>query len=333
MNFIKKLLVVLVVLLSVFWTTQTNAAIDTYTWSTNTGNTTINKNLNWLNWWKNNITNNKLNNFWKWDKRFFWVNAIGWNWIFYTLVNIAQSLKNLFFFLATVFYLIIAIKLIATDKTEEEISKFKKWIIWITLWLMVMQLAYSYVMTLYANSIWEKLAFDLITNIINPFIWLMEAFASFVFLAIAIFAFYRMVTANWKEEEITRSKMSILYAIMWFILIKLARVIVEWVYWKLECKQSSIAWFDEVTISCISDNNASWLVWNILQIINWMNSFIWVITILLIIYAWFNILFSAWDEEKIKKAKSTLIYIVIWLGLLVMNYLLLTFFILPETTI
>ena len=323
MNIIKKLSIIILIIFSFgFSINQTNAA-----------STTVNKNLNNLNWGKNNVTNNKLDNFWKWDDRFFWINTTWWKGLFYTLVNIAQSLKNLFFFLATVFYLIIAIKLIAAEKTEEEVSKFKKWIIWITLWLMIMQIAYSYVITLYANSIWEQLAFDLITNIINPFIWLMEVLASFFFIAIAIFAFYRMVTANWKEEEITRAKMSILYAIMWFILLKLSKVIVEWVYWKLECHSSTIAWFDVATISCIWWKNTNGLTWNILQIINWMNSFIWIVTVLLIIWTWFNILFSAWDEEKIKKAKSTIIYIGIGLLLLVINYLLLTFFILPETTI
>jgi len=323
MNIFKKLSIIILIVFSIGFTiNQVNAEAIT-----------INKNLNELNWSSNDITNNRLDNFWEWDTRFFWINTTWWKGVFYTLVSIAQSLKNLFFFLATIFYLIIAIKLIAAENTEEEVGKFKKWIIWITLWLMIMQLAYSYVMTLYANSIWEKLAFDLITNIINPFIWLMEVFASFIFLAIAIFAFYRMVTANWKEEEITRSKMSILYAIMWFVLLKLSKIIVEWVYWKLECKQTTIAWFDAATISCIWWKNTAGLTWNILQIINWMNSFIWIITVLLIIWAWFNILFSAWDEEKIKKAKSTIIYIVIWLLLLVVNYLLLTFFILPETTI
>ena len=281
-----------------------------------------------LEWWSDR--NSDLNVFWKTENNFFWINNAWWNAIFYSLVEIARSLKNLFFFLATIFYLIIAIKLLIAENTEEESTKFKKWIIWITIWLMIMQIAYSFTVTLYANSIWEQLAFDLITNIINPFIWLMEFMASIFFLAIAIFAFYRLVTANWKEEEITRAKMSILYAIIWFILIKLAKVIVEWVYWKLECKNSSIAWFSETITKCISDNNADSLVSYILTIINWANWFIWIITIILIIYAWFNVLFSNWDEEKIKKAKNIIIYIFIGIWLLIINYLILTFFILPK---
>jgi len=249
MNLIKKLLIIVLLFTSFGFINNQVNAVNNFTEEFNTTLSEAAVETNTDNWLE--LYNDKNVTTFKWEKRdgdenellndfrssekskkeFFGINITGWKWIFYTLVSIAQSLKNLFFFLATIFYLIIAIKLIASENTEEEVWKFKKWIIWITLWLMIMQIAYSYVMTLYANTIWEKLAFDLITNIINPFIWLMEVLASILFLAIAIFAFYRLVTANWKEEEISRAKMSILYAVMWFVLIKLAKVIVEWVYW------------------------------------------------------------------------------------------------------
>ncbi len=278
---------------------------------------------------RNDILKNfqdKNEHFWLWSRQ--WA-----QWIYYTLVSIAQSLKNLFFWFATLFYIIVVIKLLVAGNTEEEAWKFKKWIIWITAGLMIMQIAYAFVLTLYAKSIWESLAFNLIDNIINPFIGLMEVLASIFFIAMAIFAFYKMISANWKEDEITKAKMSILYAIAWFILIKIAKLIVEWVYWKLECSKESIAWFSIITTNCISSPQAWALSWTIMQIINWANWFIWLITLLLIIYAWFNILFSAGDEEKIKKAKHTILYIIIWLLLLVTNYLILTFFLLPESII
>lgn len=321
MNFIKKIL--LLVMLStifafVWWSIEVNAE----------NNVDINTtNINWEN------RNDKLNEFKKSDNEFFDIWITWWQWIYYTLVSIAQSLKNLFFWLATIFYLIIVLKLLFWDNSDEDATKFKKGIIWITVWLMVMQMAYAFTLTLYAKNIWESLAFWLIDNIINPLIGLMEVLASIFFIAAAIFAFYKMVSANWKEEEISKAKMSILYAIIWFILIKIAKVIVEWVYWRLECSSSTIWGFAIETTNCISEANASGMTWTILQIINWANSFIWIITLLLIIYAWFNILFSAWDEEKIKKAKNTILYIAIWLLLLVINYLLLTFFLRPETII
>ncbi len=278
--------------------------------------------------------NKELNKFWKSEDGFFGLwSRQWWQWIFYTLVEIAQSLKNMFFILATLFYLIVSIKLLVAENTEEQVNKFKKAIIWVTIGLIIMQIAYSFTVTLYAKEVWSSLAFSFINNIVNPLIWLMEVLASMFFIAIAIFAFYRMVTANGKEEEVTRAKMSIVYAIIWFILIKVAKIIVEWVYGKLECEETSIAGFNITTTSCIWDAQLNTLSFTFMQIINWVNSFVWIITVLLIIYAWFNILFSAGDDEKVKKGKNTIIYIAIWLLLLSINYLLLTFFIVPETTI
>jgi hypothetical protein len=59
-----------------------------------------------------------------------------------------------------------------------------------------------------------------------------------------------------------------------------------------------------------------------------MNSFVWIIVILMIIYAWFTVLTWAWDEEKLKRAKTSILYIAIWILILIINYLILTFFIL-----
>ena len=323
-NSIKRILMFIILSLSlgfIWLNNQVNAAIIDINISTSaTTNTSDSRN------------NDDLDTIWD-SIGFFWVTNEWGQWIFYTLILIAQSLKNLFFMLATVFYLIIAIKLLVADNTEEESSKFKKGIIWITIWLMIMQIAYSFVYTLYAKQIWQALAVDLITNIIDPLIWLMEVLASIFFIAIAIFAFYRMVTANWKEEEITRAKMSIVYAIMWFVLIKMAKVIVEWVYWKINCTTTTLWWFSTWTTNCIWDAQITVLSSRIIDIINWANWFIWLITLLLIIYAWFSILFSAGDEEKVKKAKNTIIYIAIWLLLLATNYFILTFFLVPETII
>jgi len=290
-------------------------------------------NESWIQVDKGTDRNNRLTNFWKWKSWFaqVWVNWA--RWFYYTLIEIAHSLKNLMYIIATIFYIIIAIKLIVVENTEEQVWKFKKWIIWITAWLVVMQMAYVYSITLFSQQIWEALAVDLINNIINPLIWLLEVLASIFFIAIAIFAYYRMVTAHWNEEEVKRAKMSIVYAIMWFILMKLAKVIVEWVYWKLECRSETVAGYDIVTTNCIWETQTTQLTSTFMQIINWMNWFIWIITIILIIYAGFMVLISWWDEEKLKKAKNILIYIIIGIFILSINYLILTFFILPEVTI
>lgn len=60
------------------------------------------------------------------DSRFTNVARGGEQGIFNTLVQFARDLKNLFFLIATVFFLIIVIRLILSENTEEELGKFKK---------------------------------------------------------------------------------------------------------------------------------------------------------------------------------------------------------------
>lgn len=95
-----------------------------------------------------NVRNlDKLKNFN--DDNFINAGRTGEQGLVNSLVEIARDLKNLFYAIATVFFLVICLKLIFSSNTEEELGKFKKGIIWITVGLIVMQLAYAFVYTLY----------------------------------------------------------------------------------------------------------------------------------------------------------------------------------------
>lgn len=274
--------------------------------------------------------NDKLSNFWN-DDNFFNIETWWVKWAQNTLLKVAKDLKDLFFWLATLYLMIIVIKVLFANNTEEEVEKFKKWIIWTTIWILVMQSAYAFVRTIYAkDQLWAWLAFNFIDNIVNPIIGLLEVFASIFFLAIAIMSFYKLITANWDEEKVKSWKMSIFYAVVWFILIKLAKVIVEGVYGKINCSNSGIV---QVVPNCIDKADVTWFAGIMLDVLNWINSFIWIVVVIMIIYTWAQVLLSAWDEEKLKKAKTSILYIAIWLAILAMNYLIITFFILPESPI
>lgn len=54
------------------------------------------------------------------------------------------------------------------------------------------------------------------------------------------------------------------------------------------------------------------------EVIIFLIGFISLIAVIYIIYAWFNIMIGSWDEEKIKKSKSTIFYVII--GLLVIYF-------------
>jgi len=247
-------------------------------------------------------------------------NISGQKAIFNSIIRISRDLKNLFFLIAWVYFLVIVIKLLFSEKTEESSTNFKKWIIWISVWIIVTQISYYMVNVLFDKNINVALAKNFVDIVLQPLITILQTSASFIFIWMMIFAFFKLVTANWNEDQIKSWKMTVLYSFIWFILIKAANTLVDSIYSKISC--TSIWW-----INCTSNIEVSWGAQIVVNIINWMNSFVWLFVIIMVIYAWLIILTSIWDEEKLKKAKSIILYIAIWLLILVANYLILTFFI------
>ncbi len=324
----KILIKIFLIFTIVFWLSyQINYS---FAWNTQLNESQLNI---WIwnieNW--NNHRNDILNKLKENGDKFFGTTKWWVAWTHALLLNIAKSLKNIFFILAWLYLLIIVIKVLTwVENAEENYKKFKSWILWISIWLFIIQSAYIYVNTIYNQYIWQSLANNIWYAIIDPLIWMLEVFASVVFLFMAILAFYKLITANWNEESIKKWKMTIVYAIIWFILIKLAKLTVDWVYAKINCDYSWVI-HDSRNLNCIHPADVKWFAWKLLQVINWTNGFIWIIVILMIIYAWFQIMTASWDEDKMKKAKKSILYIFIWLFILTISYLIITFFIIPQT--
>lgn len=277
-------------------------------------------------WVSSNASKNtKLENF---DDTSFIRVSQGWEkWLFNTLIALARDLKNIFYAIATVYFLIICLKLIFSGNTEEELGNFKKWIIWITVGLIVMQIAFVYTQILFDQWVSASLWATLIQNLVIPMITLIQTLASIFFIAVAIFAFYQLVTANGNEEAVKSGKMTIVYSLIGFIIVKLAQTIVEAFYGKINCWSGAmISW----GAKCINVSDVSEGIQIIIRIINWLNGFVAIIVLIMIIYAGAQILLSGWDEEKIKKWKQAIIYIAIGLFVLAINFLIITFFLRPE---
>lgn len=246
------------------------------------------------------------------------------------ILSLAENLINVFLIIAIIYFFIIVIKLLVSWNAEEESSNFKKWFIWISLGIMVMQMAKVFVRSITTteeietstSSILPNLANILLNDIISPLTRLLETWASFLFVLIWIYAFFTIITSSWDEEKAKNWRMTIFYAICWFIIIKVSAVLVKAVYW--ECK-----WVNLTTIltrSCAHTANISETTNIITTIINWINSFVWIWIVIMVIYTWLQIIFSKWDEEKLNNGKKTLLYIVIGVWILIANYLILTFF-------
>lgn len=273
--------------------------------------------------------NTKLQNF-NDDDRFIGVSR-GWErWLYNTLIRFARDMKNIFYAIATIYFLIICLRLIFSSNTEEELGKFKKWIIWITVGLIVMQIAFVFTTILFDQWVSASLWAILLENLVMPMIALIQTLAAIFFVAMAIYAFYRLVTANGNEEAIKSGKMTILYALIWFLIVRIAKTIVEAFYGKINCSWWPLVWN---TGWCVNVSDVSDGIQLIVRIINWLNWFVAIVVLLMIIYAGVQILLSGGDEEKIKKWKQAIIYVAIWLFLLAINFLIITFFLRPENII
>ncbi|ATU05509.1 hypothetical protein BKN14_03600 [Candidatus Gracilibacteria bacterium HOT-871] len=249
------------------------------------------------------------------------------------LLNIAISIINILFIISIVYFFIIAIKLIANPDSDQESGNFKKGILWTSLGLMVIQMARVFVNSLYINKKVQEgtigsgdglanMANNLLNNIIKPLTDLLETGASFLFIMIAIFAFYKLVTSNGDDGAAKSGKMMVAYAIIGFIIIKVSATLVKAVYG--ECTTGALGII--INSTCNHTANISGVGAIITNIINWLNSFIGVGVIIMVIYAGLQIIFSKGDEDKISSGKKSITYILIGIGILVMNYLILTFF-------
>lgn len=276
--------------------------------------------------------NDKLKNFNENDQ-FIEVVKGGGDGLFNTLIRFARDLKNLFYAISAIFFLIISLKLIFATNTEEELGKFKKGIIWITIWLIVMQVSYAMVLVIFDAWVSAGVAFNLTEYVIMPLIVLLETLVSIFFIAIAALAFYSLVTANGNEEAIKNAKNSIIFALIGFMIVRFSQAIVEAFYGRIDCQDHSL-WFITIEArNCVNKSDISEGVNIIVTVINWLNGFIAIVVLLMLLYAGSQILLSAGDEEKVKKWKQNILYVAIWLGLLSLNYLILTFFLRPESII
>lgn len=73
-------------------------------------------------------------------------------------------------------------------------------------------------------------------------------------------------------------------------------------------------WVDQIKNANIQGIYTDWTASEYVQrIIVYLLTFLRLAAVILIIYSWFNMLTSNWDEDKFGKSKTMLIYSVIWL--------------------
>lgn len=278
------------------------------------------------NTWKS-TNNDQFEQMWA-NGEFFYVWTWWEKWLKGLLLNIARDLRVMAFSFFLILIVIMVIKLLFAENTEEQQKKLKLWILWSSIWIMIMQVAFSIYKIMFDRDIWANLARTFGEKIIEPFTELLMLLASFIFIAMAVYAFYKIVTAWGNDEWIKKWKTIIFQAIIWFIVIKFSSIIVKNTF-NPDCGWGWIIsyWWTNV---CENVKNNSTII---ITLINWINTFLSIIIVIMIVYAWFLVMTWWWEEEKNKKAKKIILYSAIWLLVLFASYMILTFFIIPQSKI
>lgn len=261
---------------------------------------------------------------WWFGSNFFWWTQSWEKWIEWLLFTAARNLKDVLIAVAVIYLFILVLRIIYGQGSEEDLKKMRLGILWTTFGIVLMQVAYVAVTTLYNKDIWAATAQDLTTALLMPFIRLLEVVTSFLFISMAFMAFYRIVTSWWWEDWFKKWLKTVMNAVIGFMLVKISAALVYSVYGKNECNQTLLG-TQQCSDSYLGNPNISDTVKIIASTIKYLIWFLWITTVILIIFAWFTIITSSWDEAKVKKWKSTIKYIIIWMLLIVCSVILFNF--------
>lgn len=260
---------------------------------------------------------------------FFDTDNVGGEGITSFFVTVAYNIKNLFISIAVIFLMVGVMKLLFSPGSEESVKKWRSNIIWVSVGVILMQMAYSFWNVLILKSdeteLGSRFGWDFFLQIFQPIIGIMLMLASFGFIAMMIYAFYIIVTGGGDEEKLKKWKNTVIYAVIGFLLIRLPEAFVRAIYGSPACKKK---WLFEIGSCEIKNNDLTGVVEIIGKIFVYFNGFLTLICVLLVIYAWWLVFISGGDEEKLKKAKNIVLYIIIGLVLLVASHAIFQFFIL-----
>lgn len=250
-----------------------------------------------------------------------------------TFIGVAWAIKDFFVATAFIFLAVGVIRLLFSSGEEEDVKKWRKGIIWVTVGLIVMQIGFNlWKALLYPQNtpdgtlISGDIAWSVWINIFSPLVWLLLLFASFGFLSMAVYAFYLLVSSGGDEEKTKKGKHTIVYAIIGFILIRLPKSLIGLIYGTPQsCSTQSFGF--ECTIW---QKNLSGALAIFGKIFTYVTGFLGIVAVLLIIYAGWLVMISGGDDEKIKKARNIVLYIALGILLLVGSHAIFKFFFLPD---
>jgi hypothetical protein len=249
------------------------------------------------------------------------------------LIQVFKALAIVVFIIAVLVAFISVIRLLTSANSEEDFSKWTQTLAWSIAGIFLISIAYMVIRqletrVLSSQTISGETAYNAVIGIVYPLLNFMRYLAATLFFLTAIFAFYRIVWAGGNEEKFDEGRRIFITSVIGFIIMMIAEPLVRMAYGGGNCGGNKIFGVSTDCTNRVFD--ASDVLWTVAKVIVFLNGFIAIVVIIMIIYAGFLVLTGAWDEEKNDKAKKTISYAVIWVIILILSYVLYRFMILQS---
>lgn len=237
-------------------------------------------------------SNSDVSNFTQHFKTFFYTPVSHSDGLMGTLIGIAFQIKNFVIVIGVVFLIVGVIKLLLSSNSEEDVKRWRLSIVWVSIGVFFLQITFSIWGTLFqrdtsTSAVDAALSWEFWNNIFSPIVGLFQLLAGFAFIAMMIYAFYLIVTGGGNEEKSKRGKNVVIFAVIGFLLLKLPYTIVSSIYGNIPAcsSDSSNLWAMASPCTGMSATDLTGTVEIIAKVFTFVNSFLVLLAIILIIYA------------------------------------------------
>lgn len=249
------------------------------------------------------------------------------------LMQVFKNLAIVVFIIAIIVAFISVIRLLTSDNGEEDFSKWLNTLIWSVVGLFLISISYTIIRqfetrVFVGNGFSPQTIYNATINIIYPLLNFMRYIAATVFFATSVYAFFRIITAGGDEEGFEQGKKIFIGSVLGFVLMLLAEPAVRLAYGGGNCGGDKVFGISTSCTNRVFDTGGAFGL--IAKIIVFLNGFLALVVLIMIMYAGFLILTGGGDEEKSETAKKTITYAIIGIIILIFSYVIYRFMILQS---
>lgn len=140
-------------------------------------------------------------------------------------------------------------------------------------------------------TVWETVWFSFLN-------WF-RIFFSGILVIFIIYAWIQMIMSMWTDDDsLSKAKRSLWYAIIWMIFINFPAEIYGYINGKSSNLFLSLETFSR------------WFLKNLLL---WLEILIWWIAVFILVYEWISLILKSKDSDALSKAKTRILWVIIWL--------------------